>query len=213
MVKGMKNSIIYIKLDRNTKVEEKVVYVKDCAKISCLDSKMKEQIENCVVYKIREDKKKNYIFSVLYVIEKIQKIYPDSIIQSVGEQDFIIEYSPPSKNHKIFEAIKVVFVCMIVFFGAAFTIMSFNEDASVGSVFDMIYEYVLGEKDTKRYLLEMSYSIGLPIGTIVFFNHFTKFKLDKDPTPLQIQMRLHEEDINTTMVENANREGNTIDVD
>ena len=34
-----------------------------------------------------------------------------------------------------------------------------------------------------------------------------KKKIDSDPTPLQVQMRLYEENVNKTVIENASREG------
>jgi stage V sporulation protein AA len=39
-----------------------------------------------------------------------------------------------------------------------------------------------------------------------------KKKIDSDPTPLQIQMRQYEKDVNTTVIENASREGKKEDV-
>ena len=159
------------------------------------------------------EKKKNYVFSILKVIEIIQNSFPEYLICNVGEVDFIVEYSPKAKEHKIRNWIKIGLVCLVTFFGSAFTIMTFNEDASVTTIFGQIYEAVLGEKDTDSYLLELSYAIGMPIGCIVFFNHFAKFKVTQDPTPLQIQLRLNEKEINQTLVENADREGNSIDVD
>jgi stage V sporulation protein AA len=90
--------------------------------------------------------------------------------------------------------------------------MTFNYDVSVKEVFDLIYEYVKGTKKDGGSILEISYSIGLPLGIMVFFNHFSKIQLGKDPTPLQVQMRLYEENLDKTLIENSNREGNTIDV-
>lgn len=97
------------------------------------------------------------------------------------------------------------------FFGSAFTIMTFNADVSVDKVFDQFYRLVMGHTKSGGSVLEISYSIGLPIGIIVFFNHFTRIKIDSDPTPLQVQLRLYEQDMNTTVIENASREGKTID--
>ena len=47
---------------------------------------------------------------------------------------------------------------------------------------------------------------------IVFFNHGINHKKTDDPTPLQVQMRLYEEDVNKTIIMNSSRNGNTIDV-
>lgn len=55
--------------------------------------------------------------------------------------------------------------------------------------------------------LEVSYSIGLALGIIVFFNHVGGRRLTKDPTPIEVAMRNYERDVDMTLVEQADREG------
>lgn len=209
----MKENAVYIKAGRNTKVDSKTIHLSDVAKIYSKDIQVAERIKKLVLFQVKSEKKKNYVFSILKVIELIQNSFPEYLICNVGEVDFIVEYSPKEKEHKVWKWIKIGIVCLVTFFGSAFTIMTFNEDASVSEIFDKIYEVTLGEKNTDSYLLEISYAIGLPIGCLVFFNHFANFKLTQDPTPLQIQLRLNEQEINETLVENADREGKSNDVD
>ena len=47
---------------------------------------------------------------------------------------------------------------------------------------------------------------------IIFFNHVGKKKITPDPTPMQVEMRKYETDIDTTFIENAERKGHSIDV-
>ena len=61
-------------------------------------------------------------------------------------------------------------------------------------------------------VLEISYSAGLAIGILVFFNHFFKWKVSADPTPLEVEMRTYEEDICKTLIEDAGRKEREIDV-
>ena len=61
-------------------------------------------------------------------------------------------------------------------------------------------------------ILELSYCIGLPIGIMVFFNHFNRRKLIMDPTPIHVEMRSYEKQVNEAIIEDASREGKTIDV-
>jgi len=37
--------------------------------------------------------------------------------------------------------------------------------------------------------------------------------MSSDPTPLQVEMRIYEEEVNKALIKEASREGNTIDVD
>ena len=89
--------------------------------------------------------------------------------------------------------------------------MTFNTDVSVSDVFTEIYEVVLGQGMESNGIVELSYSIGLPLGILIFFNHFSRKATRNDPTPLQVEMRTYEEDANKAMIKNASREGKTID--
>ena len=57
-------------------------------------------------------------------------------------------------------------------------------------------------------ILEISYSIGIGLGVLIFFNHFGHLKLSDDPTPMQVQMRTYEDDVNRTLIEQAARTEN-----
>ena len=65
----------------------------------------------------------------------------------------------------------------------------------------------------KSLILHISYAAGLAIGIILFFNHAGKIKLNDDPTPFEVQMRLYERDVNDTLMINAGRKGEEADVD
>ena len=45
-------------------------------------------------------------------------------------------------------------------------------------------------------------------GVLLFFNHFGHLKLSDDPTPMQVQMRTYEDDVNQTLIEQAERTEN-----
>lgn len=208
----MKNGSLYIKVNKNSQVHRKVVHIRDVAKLYCYDTKIMEDIYEQIIFQIKSDKRKNYVFSILKLIEQISRLYPSLEIYNIGDIDFLIEYIPPKKVNKVWEVIKVFFVSCIVFFGSAFTIMTFNEDSSIKDIFAMIHKSVMGTEAKAGSILEISYAVGLPIGIIIFFNHFSKLKVNNDPTPMQVQMRLYEENMEKTLIENAGREGKSIDV-
>jgi len=60
-------------------------------------------------------------------------------------------------------------------------------------------------------ILEISYSVGLILGVTIFFNHFGKRKVTLDPTPIEVQMRLYEEQVETTVIRNASRKESGVD--
>ena len=103
-------------------------------------------------------------------------------------------------------------MCLVCFFGAAFAIMTFNNDVDVTKVFQEIYYVVTGRESDGFTILELSYSLGLAAGIIGFFNHFSKWKINTDPTPLEVEMRLYEDNISKTLIQNADRKESGIDV-
>ena len=102
--------------------------------------------------------------------------------------------------------IAVLVVALIVFLGSGFTIMTFNQDVSVGKLFDKINQMVLGTKDGHN-VIEIAYSVGIGVGIVLFFNHFSRKKLEKELTPIQIEMRNYEQEMNYAFIEDASREG------
>ena len=61
--------------------------------------------------------------------------------------------------------------------------------------------------------LRFRYSIGLAAGIIIFYNHIGGKRLTSDPTPLEVEMRNYERDVNQAIVETADREKLEEDVD
>ncbi len=215
---GVKNETLHLKIDQNTIVTERHVKLSDIAKMECTNEAVLRQLKQKQIYMFTDaidtKRQKNVmrVFSVLKIIEQIHEDYPDLQISNEGEKDFIIEYVPNRNKPKWVDAIKTVLLCVIIFFGAAFTIMAFNNDVSVGDVFTKFYEQVTGVPSNGVTELEICYSIGLAIGITIFFNHVGRKKITSDPTPIQVQMRKYEKDIDTTFIENAERKGHSIDV-
>lgn len=205
---------IFLQFDQCVLVKQKRVLLSDVASIYGTEPMMRQKIGAMELYRFPKDQKEKQVFSVMKVVELIGKTYPEVVVNPVGEPDFIVEFKPEKKQRfeKISEWCKTGFVALAVFFGSAFTIVTFNKDASVEEIFPMIYRLTEGAERSGPGELEVAYSLGLPLGIILFFNHFLRKKIDSDPTPLQVQMRQYEKDVNSTIIENATREGNKKDV-
>ena len=60
--------------------------------------------------------------------------------------------------------------------------------------------------------MEISYSMGLAIGIVVFFNHIGGRRITKDPTPIEVEMAIYEKEVNDALIKTADREGIEQDV-
>ena len=201
---------VYIKAELSCIVSHKKITVADVCQVCAAEEKQAKLVRNVPLFQIGKQEKQKISVSSLYLIRHIMDEVPGITVINLGVPDFIIEYKPPAPEKKWQDYLKAVIVGIIVFFGSAFTIMTFNEDASLTVIFAQIYESVLGNPQGNNWL-EVSYSLGLPLGILLFFNHFASAKLSSDPTPLQIQMRQYEQQEDTTIIENAARKGERLE--
>ena len=116
-------------------------------------------------------KEQRYVISVLKIIACIHEQHPRLEIQNLGETDIIVTYENQKTPPLLWHILKVVLVSAVIFFGSAFSIMAFNNDVGVTKLFGQIYELIMGKKTDGFSVLEVTYSIGLAIGILIFFRH------------------------------------------
>ena len=177
------NEILYIKGEKNTEVKEPNVTLGDILTMECSNSSIMNRIKPLRILKIPKKEQHRYVVSVLKIIECIHREIPGLQIQNEGESDLIITYEGEKKRNAIWQGIKVVVVAGITFIGAGFTLM------------------------------ELTYCIGLIVGILIFFNHLGRKKFTADPTPMEVEMRLYENDIQETLIEAYARKEKEVDVD
>ncbi|WP_195255735.1 stage V sporulation protein AA [Coprococcus comes] len=207
------NEILYIKGEKNTEVKEPNVTLGDILTMECSNSSILNRIKPLRILKIPKKEQHRYVVSVLKIIECIHREIPGLQIQNEGESDLIITYEGEKKRNAIWQGIKVVVVAGITFIGAAFSIMAFNNDVSVTKMFSRIYLLLTGEESNGFTLIELTYCIGLIVGILIFFNHLGRKKFTADPTPMEVEMRLYENDIQETLIEAYARKEKEVDVD
>ncbi len=206
------NKILYIKGDRDVEVTKPDVTLGDLLSMECTDKLMLAKIKTLKIIRFKKSGRQRCVVSVLKIIACIHEKFPEADVQNLGESDIIVTYEDQKTPAPAWHIIKTVFVAAVTFFGAAFSIMAFNNDVDVTKLFGQIYEFVTGQEAGGFTVLEIAYSMGVTAGILIFFNHFGKKRFTVDPTPMEIQMRLYENDIQTTLIENSERRGEEIDV-
>jgi stage V sporulation protein AA len=204
---GIEGSTIYIKGDQNVEVDSPKVSLGDLLEIECVNKQLLAKVKTLHIVHLAKQNGQRSVVSVLQIIEKIHEAFPNAEIVNLGAPDIIVTYEKKQKNSKIAEGAKIALVSIITFVGSAFSIMTFNNDVDITKLFAQIYEQMTGEVKTGLTVLEFSYSLGIAIGILVFFNHFGKKKLAADPTPVNVAMHNYEKDVNQAIIENAERQG------
>ena len=212
MVIFVSEAVVYIMVKQNVAVAKTKVELCDVASVYCRDENMLARIKMIKIHQFNDNEPARVVISTMRIIQQIMAMGQNISVQSLGETDVIVEkaslqHDKGYEKKGIFEILKIMFVALICFFGSAFTIMSFHNDVAVTDIFARIYELVTGIKTDGCTSLEISYSIGLSAGIIIFYNHIGGKKITSDPTPLEVEMRNYERDVNQAIVEMAERQG------
>ena len=201
------SATIYLKAEQNVEVQEPEVCVKDIGSLTCSDPHILAKARSLRLWQFQEGACRRQVISILRVIEEIEKACPGVSVESLGETDVLIEWISVDRHKGFAQWCKLAFVSLVSFFGTAFTIMAFHNDIGINEVFSKLYEMVMGYRGDGYGILELSYSVGLAVGIIVFFNHIGGRRLTKDPTPIEVAMRNYEEDVDKALIATAGREG------
>lgn len=206
----MQNKTVYLKCDRNVEVQSQDAFLADVAAIRCSDEVISARLKAIKVHHFEKEGAKRCVISTLKMVELMEKECENISVQIVGETDVLVEWVSVDKHKGWQQWLKAALVCMVSFFGTAFTIMAYHNDVGINEVFTEFYKIVMNREPQGLNILEVSYSIGLALGIITFFNHVGGRRLTKDPTPIEVSIRNYEEDVDKALIAQAGREGKTI---
>lgn len=197
---------VYLKCERNVESQTPDVFLKQLGTVYCKDKTILAKCNAIKVHHFGKDEPKRVVIGITKLVELMEAVCPEICVQIIGEPDVLLEWVQVKKTKGFLVWFKIVLVCLVSFFGTAFTIMAYHNDIGIHNVFAEIYRMVMGREAVGITLLEVSYSIGLALGIIVFFNHIGGRRITKDPTPLEVAMRNYEEDVDVALIESAGRQ-------
>jgi len=178
------------------------VHIGDVAEVYC-EKSIKKHIDTIKLTEIKEDKNKCYLLSVMDIVKAIDKAMPGHTITNLGETDTVVEYNNKTgKGNTLWQYVKIAFVSVLLLAGSATAIMSFHSDAQIPTVFENYYYMFFNERIENPIIIDLPYSIGLAVGIIVFFNHFSGKKLTNDPTPIEVEMTVYEDQVWDNIIDN-----------
>lgn len=160
-------------------------------------------LSNLLVHEITPSDKHLVVIDIMKVIDLIKGFDPELEVESFGPTQTIVEIIYPRKSPKL---VLVLFVWLLLFVGSGLAIMNFHEDVSMLAVHQKIFKMITGEEEEHPLLLQIPYSIGIGVGMILFFNHLFKKRLNEEPSPLEVEMFLYQQNLDQYVVMNENRE-------
>ena len=115
---------VYIKAEESVCVNHAQVYLCDVLSLYCSDYETGEKLKKVRLYHFPSREKQRKIFSVLKVVEKIKEEDSQIEVVNMGPEDFVVSYEQKKEEKRWITAGKIIFVCLVAFFGASFSTFS-----------------------------------------------------------------------------------------
>lgn len=206
--------IVYLSLSPSVMVDSKKVKIGDISTVFCQDPAVAHRIRNLQVFQFPTQEQNQKVITALAIAQTITKEIPDLDLRCLGNPEIIVYQRHLAPMSKLKGNIKTIALMLLTFLGTAFSIMSYNGDVGTIDLLERLYDFFTNApKDQWFDFGVILYCFGLFVGLLVFFNHGINHKLTDDPTPLQVQMRLYEQDVNTTIVVDSERKNHSLDAD
>ncbi|MBA4600962.1 stage V sporulation protein AA [Thermoactinomyces mirandus] len=172
------------------------LFLKDIAVLD-MQGDASENLQELLVCKLSLSNGNFAVIDVIDVMKLIRRHFPSLDIRYAGPPQTLIEIQTGSKRPSL---IAVIFAMLVLFIGSGLTIMNFHMDVSMPQVHERIYYLITGVHKKSPLILQIPYSLGIGIGIFLFFNRLFKKRFNEEPSPLELEMYLYQENIDQYII-------------
>ncbi|WP_163969910.1 stage V sporulation protein AA [Oceanobacillus halotolerans] len=194
--------IVYLRMKKNVEQQKyESLTLKDLAFISTT-SLQKEELEKTPIYRVSKKDKNIVVIDSFLIIDHLNRLFPNIEIQLVGPPHTVVRINRTKKNASI---LLVSAVWLLLFIGAAMTIMNFHYDVSMQEVQQKLHYILTGKEEEFPLWIQIPYSLGLGLGMVLFFNHWFKKRINEEPSPLEVEIFNYQQNLDQYLTHYENR--------
>jgi stage V sporulation protein AA len=186
------NPTLYLRLRKKMRIRRgEIVTLGDAAQL-LVEPEYEERIKSLKLCRPTEKDGNMVLLDMMLIVHRIKQQFPSMQIEHFGEPHVLLEvldeYKPPN-------VLLIIMVWLLLFVGSGLAIMNFHADVSMALVHRKIYTLLTSREIEYPLLLQIPYSLGIGIGMILFFNHLFKKKFNEEPSPLEVEMFMYQENV------------------
>ncbi|HLT54740.1 MAG TPA: stage V sporulation protein AA [Bacillota bacterium] len=194
---------VYLRLKKTVEVSNlRTLLLKDIAFIGMENEAAKKTLEDIPVYRLTKRDKNLVVLDSFLIIETLTKLMNNLDIQLIGPAQTVIRVMPKSRKKPL---IAVIFIWILLFIGTSMTIMNFHYDVSMQEVQQKLHYLLTGKTNPYPLWIQIPYSIGLGIGTLLFFNHWFNKRFNEEPSPLEVEVFNYQQDLDNYLYHHENK--------
>lgn len=194
---------LFLKLRKKLSVKPRaVICLGDICQLYC-NGVTEEALGRIPVYQVKPEDGDLIIIDIMQVIEKLRQLEPELTLEVQGSPQIIVEVSNPRKSPNL---MLVGIVWLILFIGSGLALMNFHTDVSMLQVHQRIYYLLTGQVNNQPLILQIPYSIGVGLGMVLFFNHIFRKRINEEPSPLEVELFLYQQNLDQFYIQHENKE-------
>jgi len=192
------NKTLYLRLKRRISIRQQdCVKLSDAAHILVDDKEIDGQLSELILYKHNVKDGNRVVIDLLQIIAIVKKRWPTMSIDVYGDPQVLVMVSSDEKKPNY---ILLVVCWLLLFFGSGLALMNFHSDVNMKDTHIRIVELITGKHEDHPLWFQIPYSIGVGAGMILFFNHIFRKKFNEEPNPLEVEMYMYQENVNTYVI-------------
>ena len=197
---------VYLRLRKRINIRpEGTVTLGQAARLFASDPALEASLDSLTLHRHSLKDGNRVVIDLLQIVRLIRDKAPDVVIDTFGDpQVLVIIADAPRESRKSV----LVITWLLLFFGSGLAIMNFHTDVNMKDVHVRITELVTGRKTEHPLWFHVPYSIGIGVGMLVFFNHLFSERFNEEPNPLEVELHLYEENVNTYVIADEMRKKN-----
>lgn len=189
--------VLYIRLRKRITVHKGVpIHLGDVAQM-LVDPMLESELRQLVLHIPGDADGSVLLIDMLRIVAAVRSRHPNLQIEHFGEPHVLVEILSPSRKPN---PLLFALVWLLLFIGSGLAIMNFHVDVSMMEVHQKLYKMLSGKEVEHPYWLQIPYSFGLGAGMVVFFNQLFKKRFSEEPSPLEVEMFMYQENLNRYVI-------------
>lgn len=199
----MDSKQVFIQMKKRIRAHPgQLLRVRDVARV--LAEKDREGIENLPIKRFGPEEGNLAVVELMDVLRILRREDPALDVKAVGLPHALVEFKESDRSPGW---IAVLGVWLLLFVGSGLAIMNFHADVSMNEVHERIYYLMTGTHNPHPLILQIPYSLGIGLGMVLFFNHLFKKKFNDEPSPLELEVFLYQENIDQYVIDHEKAKG------
>jgi len=197
---------VYLKLKKRILIRSnQMIKLRHLVNLMTDDEQLEKSLHNLVIHEHQVKEGNRVVIDVLQIVKKVNEHYPNLQIEVFGGSQILVVVSDKVNKPKY---IVLILCWLLLFFGAGMAIMNFHADVNMRETQIRLVELITGQHVDRPLWFQIPYSIGVGGGMVLFFNHIFRKKFNEEPSPLEVEMFMYQENLDNFVVDEETRKKN-----